>query len=471
MVEPRVPLRSLPSRPPSPASTVTKDRPEDRSLQNVARLDDSERNEIYEAAKHRDHEIPKLQAMSMTQLIELARTEGVDSYAGLTKQELIFQLLRRRVTSSGLGWGEGVLDILADGFGFLRSRQYSYQAGPDDIYVSPSQIRRLNLKPGHLLAGPVRPPKEGEKYFALLHVEGVNGGTVEELRRRILFDELTPLWPSERLALTYPGGPDDLRMLDLLAPMGKGQRTLVLAPPGSSRTKLLTHMAQGLLHNHPGLYVIVLLVDERPEEVPEFLRSTGPDDRREIAASTFDEPASRHIALAEFVLERARRLVEAGKDVVLLLDSLTALVRAYASELPPSGKILCAGLDAAALPRAKRLFASARATEESGSLTVVATALSGTDSRINDVIIEEFAGKANSEIVLDPELAALHVYPALDVMRTGTRREDNLMSEDEAEKLRRLRASLVTMDRRAALERLQLGIARSTDNAAFLASL
>jgi transcription termination factor Rho len=450
---------------------VTKDRPEDRVPPQVERLGDAERNDIYEAAKRSDHEIPRLQAMPIAQLIELARDEGIEGYSGLTKQELIFQLLRKRVTSTGLGWGEGVLDVLADGFGFLRSRRYSYQAGPDDIYVSPSQIRRLNLKQGHLLAGPVRPPKEGEKYFALLHVEAVNGGTIEQLRRRIPFDELTPLWPSERLRFEHPGCGIDARLADLLAPMGKGQRTLLLAPPQSSRTRLLTHLAQGVLVNHPEIYVIMLLVDERPEEIAEIARATGPDGRREVAATAFDEPPARHIALAEFVLERARRMVEGGQDVLLILDSLTTMTRAYASELPPSGKMLCAGLDSAALPHAKRLFASARETEEAGSLTVLASVLTGTDSRVNDIIVEEFSGKANCEIVLDPRLAEQHVYPALDLGRTGTRREDNLLSEAEAARLRRLRASFGQGEKRQELERLIAEVMRTEKNEEFLSKL
>jgi transcription termination factor Rho len=432
---------------------------------------DQERNEVYEAAKKADYQIPRLQAMSMTQLMQLAREEGVEGYAGLAKQELIFQLLRRRVTANGLGWGEGVLDILPDGFGFLRSRRYSYNAGPDDIYVSPSQIRRLNLRQGHLLSGPVRPPKEGEKYFALLHVETVNGGTVDELRNRIPFDELTPVMPTQRLRLEHPGCDLDMRLLDLLAPIGKGQRTLIRTPPLTGRSVLLLHMAQAILHNHPECYVIVLVVDERPEDITELQRQTGPDDRREVAASSFDEPASRHVALAEVVTEKARRMVEAGSSVVILLDSLTQLTRAYNTEVPHSGKILSAGLDAVALQRPKRLFGSARCVEEGGSLTIIATVLTDTQSHMNDVISDEFKGKANAEIVLSEELAGLHVYPAIDIAHTGTRREDLLLDPRELEKIHRLRKELSKLSRAEALEKLMHELAATKDNAEFLKKL
>ena len=450
---------------------MTRDPRDDRAASPVETLGDQDRNEIYEAAKRSESEIPRLQAMPMAQLLECARLEGIEGYAGHSRQELIFLLLKRRVTSAGLGWGEGVLDVLPDGFGFLRSRRSSYQAGPDDIYVSPSQIRRLNLKSGHLIAGPVRPPKEGEKYFALLHVEAVNGGTIEELRQRIPFEDLTPLLPSQRLRFEHPGCGPDLRLLDLICPMGKGQRTLVLTPPQSSRTRLLTHMAQGLLHNHPELQVILLLVDERPEEVTDVLRNTAPEERREVAASTFEEPPARHVAIAETVLDRARRMVEAGQDVVLILDSLTALVRAYNIELPHSGKIVSAGLDATALLRPKRLFASARATEEAGTLTVIATALTQTESRLNDAIVEEFAGKANCEIVLDRALAEQHIYPAFDLARTGTRREDSLLPDDLVDRLRRLRREFSAGGNREALERLLGLVAATPSNDALIASL
>jgi len=437
----------------------------------VRDLNDQQRNEIYEAAKNADHEIPRLQALSMQDLVKLAEQEGLSNHAGLAKQELIFQLLKRRVTGAGLGWGEGVLDILPDGFGFLRSSSYSYNAGPDDIYVSPSQIRRLNLKQGHLVAGPVRPPKEGEKYFALLHVEQVNGGTIEQLRKRIAFDELTAVPPSQRVRLEHADCDLDIRLIDLLAPMGKGQRTLIMTPPLSGRSELLTHLAQAILANDPDVYVILLVIDERPEDITEIQRRTGPDDRREVAASSFDEPASRHVALAEIVTEKARRMVEAGQDVVVLMDSLTALTRAYNTEAPHSGKILSTGLDAAALQRPKRLFGSGRATEEAGSLTVIATALTNTGSRMDEVICEQFAGKGNSQIILSQELAELHVYPAIDIAHTGSTREKNLLEPEELEMIRRLRKQLSSESTEDALEKLLEMVGNAETNAAFLKNL
>lgn len=437
----------------------------------VQNLNDEERNQIYEAAKKADHEIPKLQALPMSDLLRLAEQEGVTGYSGLGKQELIFHLLKGRVTGTGLGWGEGVLDILPDGFGFLRSMRYSYSAGPDDIYVSPSQIRRLNLKQGHLLAGPVRPPKEGEKYFALLHVEQVNGGTIEELRRRIPFDELTPVPPSQRLRLEHPGCELDIRLLDILAPMGKGQRTLILTPPLTGRSSLLAHLAQAILHNDPDVYVILLVIDERPEDITEILRATGPDDRREVAASSFDEPASRHVALAEIVTEKARRMVESGRDVVVLMDSLTALTRAYNTEVPHSGKILSTGLDAVALQRPKRLFGSARAIEEGGSLTVMATALTNTGSRMDEVICEQFVGKGNSQVILSEALAQLHVYPAIDIAHTGSNREKNLLDAHELDQVRKLRKKLSRESAEDALEKLLEMVGDTESNAEFLKQL
>jgi len=433
----------------------------------VRDLNEDQRNEIYEAAKKADYQIPKLQELAMSELLRLARQEGVEGYPGLSKQELIFQLLRQRVTSTGLGWGEGVLDVLPDGFGFLRSKRYNYVAGPDDIYVSPSQIRRLNLKQGHLLAGPVRPPKEGEKYFALLHVEAVNAGTVDELRHRIPFDELTPVLPNERLRLEHPDCGIDMRLLDFLAPLGKGQRTLIMTPPLTGRSVLLTHLAQAILHNHPEVYVILLAVDQRPEDITEMRRQTGPDERREVAASSFDEPAGRHIALAEIVVQKARRMVETGRDVVMLMDSLTQLTRAYNTEIPHSGKIITAGLDAVALQRPKHLFGSARCVEEGGSLTVIATALTDTNSRMNEVICDEFKGKANSEIVLSEQLTGLHVYPAIDIAHSSTREEDRLLDPDELRKVRKLRRELSSIPGGNGLEKLMERVSQTATNSMF----
>ena len=431
-------------------------------------MDPDQQDEIYRAAKNADADIPRLQALSMAELMETAVGEGVQAVHGLSKPELIFELLKKRIADTGLGWGEGVLDILPDGFGFLRSPRHHYLAGPDDIYVSPSQVRRLNLKQGHRLAGPVRPPKSGEKYLALLHVEAVNGGTVEDLRLRIPFEELTPLLPTQRLLLEHPGCTADLRLLDLFAPMGKGQRTLIMAPPQSGRTQLLTLMAEAILTNQPEVYVIILLIDDRPEDVTEVIKSTGPDSRREVVSSTFDQPASRHVALSEMVLSKARRMVEAGQDVVILMDCLTHLVRACNQEVPHSGKILSVGLDTAALQHPKSLFGAARNLEQGGSLTVVATVLTDTDSLVNDVIVEEFRGRGNSEIVLDRNLAELHVYPALDIARTGTRREDNLLTEAQLKRVRRLRRKLDGYSTRESLEQVSEWLRAAETNADFL---
>ena len=413
-----------------------------RQPATVGELDDAARNEVYEEAKRADSEFPRLRSMSMADLKAIAEQAGIENTVGLGRQDLIFEILRKKVTARGLGWGEGTLDVLPEGFGFLRSTRYNYRAGPDDIYVSPSQIRRLNLKPGHEIAGPVRPPKDGEKYFALLHVEAVDGHPVEDLRRRIPFDDLTPLVPTRRLLLESEDCGIDVRLIDLLAPMGFGQRTLILAPPNCGRTTLLTTLARSILRCNEQVYVILLMIDERPEEVTVAVRSTEDDGRREVVASTFDEPSAQHTALAEMALMKAKRLVESGRDVVLLVDSLTSLVRAYHQEVPHSGKVLAAGLDSAALHQPKRLFGAARNIEEGGSLTVIATVLTGTGSRIDEVITEEFRGKGNCEIVLDVRLASLHVPAPIDVPRTGTRREDSLLAPDDLERLRSLREGI-----------------------------
>ncbi len=454
------------SRPPAPTTD-----PDESAARRVSDLGDDERNAVYERAKRTDYDIPRLQALSIGELRKIATEAEVESTVGLSRQELIFQILKRKVTSQGLGWGEGTLDILPDGFGFLRSRRYNYQAGPDDIYVSPSQIRRLNLKQGHQIAGPVRPPKDGEKYFALLHIEWVDGKTVDDLRRRIAFDDLTPILPDRRLVLDEGKAPLDVRVVDLLAPLGFGQRTLVLAPPNSRRNALLTHLAQAILDGNPSVYVILLLLDERPEEVTIAQRNTGPDERREVVASTFDEPAARHVALAEMALMKAKRMVESERDVVLCVDSLTSLVRAYNLEMPPTGRTLCAGLDAAAMQQPKRLFGAARNVEEGGSLTVLATALTGTGARIDEVIAEEFRGKGNCEIVLDERLAGLHLYPPIDVLRTGTRREDSLLTPQDLLRLRTLRAAIDRTSPRESLEMLTARVEATPSNRALLDAL
>ncbi len=441
------------------------------TLPDTEGLCEEELDEIYEAAKQKDYKLSELQAMTMQELMHLAGKEGVQSTSGMGKQELVFELLKARVMNAGLGWGEGVLDILPDGFGFLRSPSHCYAAGPDDIYVSPSQIRRLNLRPGHLVAGPIRPPKDGERYFALLRVEAIENGPVDELQTRVPFDDLTPLLPDERLSLDHQGCGADVRLLDLLAPMGKGQRVIVQTPPLSGRSVLLTNLARAILHNHPDVYVIMLVIDEQPEEITEMEQRTASSSMREIAASTFADPASRHISLSEIVVEKARRLVESGADVVILMDSLTALTRAYNQELQPSGKTLSNGLDAASLQKPKRFLSSAHKLQEGGSLTIVATVLTDTGSPMNDVICDQFQSKANCEIVLDEHLADLHIYPALDVFKTRTRREDSLMSDDEIKKIRNLRKQFGDSSPQEALEQLIQMIDQSESNEALLAGL
>lgn len=421
-------------------------------------------------AQARGSDLGRLQAHTAAELLELARTDGIEVLPNLDKGELLFTILEHRFQRSGLGWAEGVLEVLPDGFGFLRSVRNDYEPGPDDVYVSPSQVRHLNLKPGHQLAGPVRPPKRGEKYFALLQVEHINGGDVASLRTRVPFAARTPILPHTRLRLDHPAASLDLRALDLLAPWGKGQRVLVATPPGSGRTRLLQRIATALLHNHQELHVSLCLLDERPEEVTEIRRALA-GRRSDVTASTFDQPPGRHLALAEMALARAQRWVEAGQDVVLLLDSLTALVRAYNLEGTPTGKLACPGLDAGAVHRPKRLFGAARQTEEGGSLTVIATALGGPDSRIDQTILEEFMNRGNCDVVFDRELAELHLCPALDVLRTGTRREDLLLPAGSIVALQRLRQQLAPLSRRDRLEKVLTLLRESPNNDALLAQL
>ena len=444
------------------------DLPHDHDAPSLEHLTPEQRAALYEEAR-RGNDITRLQQLGVAELLALASAEQLDVLPGTSRQDLLFEIVRHRITRTGLGWGDGVLEVLPDGFGFLRSRLHDFEPGADDIYVSPSQVRRLNLKPGHQVAGPVRPPKRGEKYLALLHVELVNGGTVADLRTRIAFEQRTPVLPRQRLRLEHAGAGVDVRLIDLLAPWGKGQRVLIQAPPGSGRTLLLTHVAEAVAVTHPDVHLLLCLLDERPEEVTEVRRRVGQHGAHEVVASTFDQPPARHLALAELALARAQRLCEAGRDVLLVVDSLTALVRAYHLELPHSGKMLTIGLDAAALQRPKRLFGAARSLEEGGSLTLLATVLIGTDSRIDEVIAEEFAGKGNSDVVLDRELAALHVYPAIDPLKTGTRREDCLLSAPAMARLRRLRSGLAALPPAQRHERVLRLLEQAPHNDALLA--
>lgn len=392
-----------------------------------------------------------LKTKPIEELIEIAKEMGMESLARSRKQDVIFNILKRHARSGEDIYGDGVLEILQDGFGFLRSAGSSYLAGPDDIYVSPSQIRRFNLRTGDTISGKIRPPKEGERYFALLKVNQINFDKPENSRNKILFENLTPLFPTERLVLeTGNGSTEDLtgRIIDLISPIGKGQRGLIVAPPKAGKTIMMQNIAQAITRNNPECHLIVLLIDERPEEVTEMQRSV----RGEVVASTFDEPPSRHVQVAEMVIERAKRLVEHKKDVVILLDSITRLARAYNTVIPSSGKVLTGGVDAHALERPKRFFGAARNIEEGGSLSIVATALIDTGSKMDEVIYEEFKGTGNLELHLDRKVAEKRVYPAINVRRSGTRREDLLMKEDELSRVWILRKLLHDMEDISATE-------------------
>jgi transcription termination factor Rho len=392
-----------------------------------------------------------LKAKPISELIEIAKDVGLDNIARSRKQDIIFSILKRHAKSGEDIYGDGVLEILQDGFGFLRSADCSYLAGPDDIYVSPSQIRRFNLRTGDTISGKIRPPKDSERYFALLKVSEINFTKPDNSRQKILFENLTPLFPQERLVLEAGNGStEDLsgRIIDLTAPIGKGQRGLIVSPPKAGKTLMMQGIAQSIIRNNPECYIIVLLIDERPEEVTEMQRSV----RAEVVASTFDEPPARHVQVAEMVIEKAKRLVEHKKDVVILLDSITRLARAYNTIVPSSGKVLTGGVDAHALERPKRFFGAARNIEEGGSLTIIATALIDTGSKMDEVIYEEFKGTGNQELHLDRKVAEKRVYPAINIRRSGTRREELLTTEDELQKMWILRKLLHSMEDTPAIE-------------------
>jgi len=411
-----------------------------------------------------------LKAQSAYDLNELAQEMGIEGVGRLRKQDLIFNILKARAKQGENIYGEGVLEILSDGFGFLRASDASYQAGPDDIYVSPSQIRRFNLRVGDTVAGQIRPPKDSERYFALLKVEEINFETPESTKHKVLLDNLTPLFPEERLRMEVENSdPKDLtgRVIDLVAPIGKGQRGLLVSPPKAGKTMMLQSIAHSITANNPECYLIVLLIDERPEEVTEMQRSV----RGEVISSTFDEPAQRHTQVAEIVIEKAKRLVEAKKDVVILLDSITRLARAYNTTVPSSGKVLTGGVDANALHKPKRFFGAARNIEEGGSLTILATALVDTGSRMDEVIFEEFKGTGNMELHLDRKMAEKRLYPAININRSGTRREELLMTQEELQKTQILRKILHPMDSMEAMEFLQEKLKATKDNEDFFASM
>ncbi|MCK7548984.1 transcription termination factor Rho [Marinobacter koreensis] len=389
--------------------------------------------------------LTELKQKSVPELLEIAQEMGLDNLARSRKQDVIFTILKKHAKSGEDIYGDGVLEILQDGFGFLRSADASYLAGPDDIYVSPSQIRRFNLRTGDTIAGKIRPPKDGERYFALLKVNEINFDKPDNARNKILFENLTPLFPQERLMLEAGNGStEDLssRVLDLVAPIGKGQRGLIVSPPKAGKTLLMQGIAQSITRNNPECHLMVLLIDERPEEVTEMQRTV----RGEVVASTFDEPPARHVQVAEMVIEKAKRLVEHKKDVVILLDSITRLARAYNTVIPSSGKVLTGGVDAHALEKPKRFFGAARNVEEGGSLTILATALVNTGSKMDEVIYEEFKGTGNMEVHLDRRIAEKRVYPAINIRSSGTRREDLLMSEADIQRVWILRKLLHSMD-------------------------
>ena len=430
-----------------------------------------EKRDAYEEIKQSgDTHIAELQRMSMPELIEEARKEHLTEYAGIKKQDLIFRILKERVKLNGLMFGEGTLEVLPDGFGFLRSPDYHYLSCPDDIYVSPSQIRRFGLKTGAVVSGQIRPPKENERYFALLRVEAINFQDPNVLSSKIPFDELTPLHPDLRIRMETMPSEIEMRVVDMIVPIGFGQRGLIVSPPRAGKTILMQKMARAALKNYPDLYVFMLLIDERPEEVTDMEREVkGPNC--EVVSSTFDEPATRHIQVSEMVLEKAKRMVEYGRDVLIFLDSITRLARAWNSECPPSGKLLSGGVDANALTRPKRFFGSARKVEEGGSLTVIGTALVETGSRMDEVIFEEFKGTGNQEIVLDRKLVDRRIWPTIDINRSGTRKEEMLFDPEEHRRICILRRVLNDMNPPDAMELLTTRLNKTKSNAEFLMSM
>ena len=412
-------------------------------------------------------DVAALKKKKISDLHEIAKKFNLTETAGLNKQDLIFKILQGQAEQSGVMFGEGVLEILQDGFGFLRSPNYNYLPSPDDIYVSPSQIRKFNLKTGDTVSGQIRPPKEGERYFALLKVEAVDYESPEALKDKIPFDNLTPLYPNKRILLETQPTELSTRVMDLLTPIGKGQRGLIVAAPYSGKTILLQKIANSITKNEPNIYLIVLLIDERPEEVTDMQRSV----KGEVISSTFDEPAERHVQVAEMVIEKAKRLVEHKRDVVILLDSITRLARAYNTVVPHSGKILSGGVDSNALHKPKRFFGAARNVEEGGSLTIIATALVDTGSRMDEVIFEEFKGTGNMELQLDRGLFQKRIYPAIDVKKSNTRKEDMLMHPDELSRAWMLRKVLNELNPTEAMELLLERLSKTKSNAEFLMSL
>jgi transcription termination factor Rho len=412
-------------------------------------------------------DLSDLKDMTIQQLTALARDLGVEGAAGMKKHDLIFKILQNQTEKSGFLFAEGVLETLPDGYGFLRAPESNYLPGPDDIYVSPSQIRKFDLHTGDTVSGQVRPPKEGERYFALIKVEAINFEPPEMAKDKVLFDNLTPLYPSERLKLETAQDNLMSRVLDMMTPLGKGQRALIVAAPRTGKTMILQSIANSIATNHPEVALIVLLIDERPEEVTDMLRSV----KGEVVSSTFDEPATRHVQVAEMVIEKAKRLVEHKRDVVILLDSITRLARAYNAIVPPSGKVLSGGVDANALQRPKRFFGAARNIEGGGSLTIIATALVETGSRMDDVIFEEFKGTGNAEIVLDRKMSDRRIFPAIDINRSGTRKEELLLAKEELNRIWILRKVLNPLSAVEAMELMLERLSKTKSNRDFLESM
>ena len=431
------------------------------------------REETTQQVKSRELDIGELKQMTIAELNNIARDLGITGYSSLKKHDLIFKILEAKATGNGLIFGEGVLDIRPEGFGFLRSTAYNYLQGPDDIYVSPSQIRKFDLRPGHIVSGQIRPPKKGapgekeEHYFALLHIEAVNYENPETAKDRILFDNLTPIYPVERIRLEYDPKELSTRIMDLITPIGKGQRGLIVAPPYSGKTELLKRIARGVTTNHPEVMLIVLLINERPEEVTDMERSV----KGEVVSATFDEPPERHIEVADMVIEKAKRLVEYGYDVMILLDSLTRLGRAHNAVAPASGRVMSGGVESTALTRHRRFFGSARNIESGGSLTIIATALTETGSRADDVIFEEFKGTGNMEVRLDRTLLDRRIFPTIDIKQSKTRKEELLLTVDEMNKVWLLRKAMSRDNLPEAMEFLLEHLSKTKSNEEFLESM
>jgi transcription termination factor Rho len=465
----RPPMRHRPPQgdPPSNREGETRDPrpPREPQEQNGGGQPTVEVEERYDQIKRTELNLATLKAMTVQQLRDLAKGEHLDEFSGLKKQELIFKIIKERATKNGLLYGEGVLEVLPDGFGFLRSPDYNYLSCPDDIYVSPSQIRRFGLRTGHSVSGLIRPPKDSERYFALLRVEAVCNEEPERVQEKTVFDDLTPMYADEKINLETTQDNLDMRIMDLITPIGKGQRGLIVAPPRTGKTVLIQRIAQAIGINHPEIVLIVLLVAERPEEVTDMQRSV----KGEVVSSTFDEPTSRHIQVSEMVIEKARRLVEYGHDVVILMDSLTRLGRAYNAEVPHSGRILTGGVDANALERPRRFFGSARKVEEGGSLTILATCLIDTGSRMDEVIFEEFKATGNLDLHLDRRLVDRRMFPAIDIESSGTRKEELLRTPAELRKIWILRKVIAEINNPVeAMELLRTRLSRTKSNADFL---